>query len=379
MQEIKLYIKEINNELQIFVTDNGQIVEQYVENVDKKRIEENIYLGKVTDILKGMHACFVDIGEEKNALLYIKDLIPKQSDVTGNDKIDLAKYKISDYVKTNDRIVVQVKKDSSYAKGAKVTKDIKLTGRYTILMPYSKFVTFSKKIVDTKIKDKLKTIGEELVKKYGYGIIFRTSSELVDEENIKNDFKKLAELWKNINDIAKDNEAPVRLYDNKGMLGKLLKDFSYDKFEVYTNSKDVKKIITSIDDNINVKICDVDFDLDYSRKIWLKCGGFITIDPTEALIAVDVNSGKYTGKKELKDTILKVNIEAAKEIAKQIKLRDLGGMIIIDFIDMDNEEDRKKVKEAFELESKGDRSKVQVLEFTELGLLEVTRKHIFGK
>ena len=381
MKNIKLYIKQSNNQYEIFVVEDGHIAEYYQEENNKKRIEENIYLAKVKDVLKGMNACFIDIGEEKNALLHIKEMIPKQSDITGNEQADLEKFDINKLVKTGDEILVQIKKDSSSMKGAKATKDIKLIGKYVILMPYSKFVTTSKKIEDKKEKARLTKIANKIAEENNneYGIIIRTASQSQEQKTIEKDFEELKKKWNEILEKSKTSKAPAKLYDNNGMIGKLIKDFTPYDLHVYTNDSIIESFVKSIDENIDTQISNINLEVKKARKIWLNCGGFITIDPTEALIAIDVNSGKFTGKKELKDTILKVNLEATKEIARQIRLQDLGGIILIDFIDMETNEEREEVKRAFEECVKADRSKVQVLEFTELGLLEVTRKHIFGR
>lgn len=165
-----------------------------------------------------------------------------------------------------------------------------------------------------------------------------------------------------------------------GLIGKLITDFTPSGLEVYADSEETKKyILENTERKPEIKIKDIKDYSDMPRKVWLKCGGFITIDKCEALTAIDVNSGKFTGNQELEDTILKVNLEATKEIAKQIRLRDIGGIIIIDYIDMGNDKDREKVKCTMEKALKNDRSKVQIIEFTKLGLLEMTRKHIFGR
>lgn len=378
----KIYIKQIENKLQVFVYQNDVIVEQYEEYFDGQRLEGNIYLGKVTDVVKGMQAAFINIGKEKNAFIHVKDIIPKESNITGNENIDITKFNINKLIKRDDNIIVQIKKDCNNNKGPRVTKDIKLTGKYVVLMPYSKFITVSKKIENKEERNRLiKIVKDELEKqKSKFGIIIRTSSEEKDEKVIANDIQNLIYEWNEIIKKSKQKKAPYLLYDNNGIIGKLINDFEPNGIEIYTNSEDVKEFIKNIDKDIEVTIKEtIEQEIDKSRKIWLSCGGFITIDETEALVAVDVNSGKFIGKKELEATVLKVNNEAAKEIARQIRLRDLGGIIVIDFIDMENEDDRLKIKEKFEQEIKKDRSKVQIVEFTKLGLLEITRKHILGK
>ncbi len=387
MAETRLEIKKEENQIKIFVYQENELVEFYLEDINKRRLEENIYLGIVKDVVKGMQSAFIDIGEEKNALIHIKDILPKQSNVTGNVNLDIENYQIEKLLKQGDKILVQIKRDCDDQKGSRVTKDIKLTGKYIVLMPYTNFISVSKKIEDVKEKERL----VEIVKKYiqkNQGVIIRTSSYEIEEEKIKQDIEMLENTWANILRIQEEyekkdktiNNRPIKIYDNNGLIGKLITDFKPTGLEIYADSDETKKyILENVDKKLQIQVKDIQDYSDLPRKVWLKCGGFITIDKCEALTAIDVNSGKFTGNQELENTILKVNLEATKEIAKQIRLRDIGGIIIIDYIDMCKEEDREKVKEAMEKALKNDRSKVQVIEFTKLGLLEITRKHIFGR
>lgn len=370
------------------VVNDGELVEVYNENNEEKRLEGNIYLGKVKNIVPGMECAFIDIGENKNALIHIKDLLPKASNVTGNLYEDTSKVNIASIIKTGDEIVVQVKKDCEKQKGARVTKDIKLNGKLVIFMPYSNFITVSQKIENEKEKERLKGIVEEVLPN-GYGVIVRTAAVNRSKEDIVNEIDKLISLWNDIkekiNKIKDKGISPVKLYDNYGIVGKIITDLAENNLEkIYTNSSELINDYTDLKDKIQLieeplSKFEVANNMNFSRKIWLKCGGFITIDETEALTAIDVNSAKFTGKSEIEKTVLKVNMEASKEIAKQVRLRDIGGIIIIDFIDMLEEEDRNKIKEYIIQCFKNDRSKVQVMEFTKLGLLEITRKHIFGR
>ncbi len=382
MNKTKIEIKKIENEVKIFIYQNEELIEYYKEDINKKRLEGNIYLGIVKDVLKGMQSAFIDIGEEKNALIHIKDIIPKQSNVTGNVNIDVEQYQIQKLVKPKEKILVQIKRDCDDKKGSRVTKDIKLTGKYIVLMPFTEFITVSLKIEDKNERDRL----IKIVKKYlpkGSGAIIRTSSNSIEEDKIKSDIEELKNLWKKILDEKEKNEKrekPIKIYDNNGLIGKLITDFEPMGLEIVADSEETKKyILNEINQDLKVSVKDVKDMSEMPRKVWLNCGGFITIDKCEALTAIDVNSGRFTGKSELEDTVLKVNLEATKEIARQIKLRDIGGIIIIDYIDMEKEKDRNKVKETMLEEIKNDRSKVQVLEFTKLGLLEMTRKHILGR
>lgn len=382
---------------QIALVENGKLVERYEERPDMHRLEGNIYLGRVENVLQGMQAAFVNIGEEKNTFMHIKDVIPKVSNETGNKNELLSKYDIKDYIRVGMPILVQVKKDSTNKKGARVSTNISLPGRFVVLLPDTNFITISKKITDlNKRKELQKIVQEELPK--NYGAIVRTSAENKDIEFIKRDIKSLVKLWEliqeNFTNIKKEkNIEPTLIYENEGIIGKLLTDLIDQNLErIVTNDIEIHEKISNIleqsgANNIKLElrkqanILDL-YDLQSqiekakSRKIWLRCGGFITIDKTEALTAIDVNSGKYIGGKDLEQTVYRVNREATIEIAKQLRLRDIGGIIIIDYIDMEKDETKNKILEELNECLKKDRSKNQIIGFTPLGLLEMTRKHM---
>ena len=383
-----ILINKENESTIVAVVQDGELVELYNEKFAEKRLEGNIYLGKIKNIIPGMQSAFIDIGEEKNALVHIKDIIPKASNVTGNVYEDTSKYDIAKIVKPGDEILVQVKRDCNEQKGPRVTKDIKINGKLVILMPYSNFITISQKIQN---EEEIKRLKEIIKKKLpeGCGAIIRTAAEGKSEEEIVSEIHILLDFWNNLlksaNEMKNKNLAPVKIYDNDGIVGKIITDLAENNLEnIYTNDNDLAKHFETMKDKIIFQkdVLDkyeVKNKMKLDRKIWLKCGGFITIDKTEALTAIDVNSGKFTGNKNLERTVLKVNREATKEIAKQIRLRDIGGIIIIDYIDMEEEKDKEDIRNYIIECFKQDRSKVQVLEFTKLGLLEITRKHILGR
>ena len=396
MQEI--LISKQNDKKIIALLENTKLQEVYEEKEDKLRLEGNIYIGIIKDVLPGMQAAFVDIGEEKNTFLHIKDVLPKISKITGNKNEDLEKYNIKDYIKIGTPILVQVKKDATTLKGAKVSKNIQIPGRFVVILPQDEFITVSQKIVNIEEKERLKNIAGRIVNNK-VGMIIRTSAEGISEELLKQDIEKTLNKWENIKkqyDSLKDEKKPQVLYKNTSILEKILLDtldnnverIMVDDEQIY---KEVNKILNEINENSTTKvelkktdnllaIYDTDDQIQKKeqRKIWLKCGGFITIDKTEALTAIDVNSGKFTGKQNLEQTVLKVNEEASIEIARQLRLRDIGGIIIIDYIDMQEQETREKVLETLKQALKKDRSKTQVIEFTKLNLLEMTRKHMFS-
>ena len=399
MQEILVNVDKQRNKT-IVVVENGRLVEKYQENDGAERLEGNIYIGKVQNVLLGMQAAFVDIGKEKNTFIHIRDVMPKASNETGNKNEPLNKYNIKDYIRTEMPILVQVKKDSTSKKGARVSTHMNISGRYIVLMPNSEFITVSKKIEDIKEKNRLLNIVKPIVPK-GYGIIIRTSAEGKNETEIKEDLYKLIKKWQNIlekyNNLKKQKTfIPKIIYKNQGIIEKLILDLvdkeltriiANDETTYAEIEKDIKNMQLDSDIKLELKkgetvldIYDLETQLEKAdnRKVWLKCGGFITIDKTEALTAIDVNSGKYVGTKDLAKTIFTVNKEATVEIAKQVRLRDIGGIIIIDYIDMENKDDKEKILKELEENLKKDRSKTQVIGFTPLDLLEMTRKHMWS-
>lgn len=372
----KVIVKENDkNDIEIFVYQDKNLIEQYSEKHDKKRLEGNIYWGKVDKIVEGMQEAFIDIGTNKKALTHVDDILLKdniQNSLSENEET----INIKKIIKPNDKIIVQVKKDGTGRKGPKVTKNIKLFGKYVILMPLSKVVTMSNKIKTEADRQRIINILKS--RNMQYGVIARTLAKDVTAKEINDDIDKLLDLWDEIKLKIVTGKAPKLLYDNQGLLGKIITDLDTNNIEIITNSEDIKKRIEEIDDNANVLMENIENnEKTIQRKVWLKCGAYITIDRTEALIAIDVNSAKCTGSKNARENILKVNKEAAKQIAKEIRLRDLGGIIVIDFIDMKDEEDKETVKKLITEELKKDRAKVQVFEFTKLGLLEIARKPIF--
>lgn len=397
MQEILISKKE--DKKTIAILENAKLEEVYEEREESKRLEGNIYLGKVKDILPGMQAAFVDIGEEKNTFIHIKDVLPKISKITGNKNEDLDKYNIKDYIKKDTSILVQVKKDATSLKGAKISTDLHIPGRFVVVMPKDNFITVSQKIEDENERERLINIAKETIKN-DIGLIIRTAAEGKDENIIKKDIEQTIKKWNDIkkeSESLKENEIPKVLYKNDSIIEKILLDTVDNGIQrVIVDDtqmlEDIKRILKNIDESnkVNVELKQTDNLLDMydtddqieklsARKIWLKCGGFITIDKTEALTAIDVNSGKFTGKQNLEETVLKVNEEASCEIARQLRLRDIGGIIIIDYIDMQEAKSREQVLETLKQALKKDRSKTQVIEFTKLNLLEMTRKHMFSE
>ena len=386
---LEIIIQGNSQNRNIALVENGNLIEYYEESKEIDRKEGNIYIGEVKNIIPGMQSAFIDIGTEKSSFIHLKDILPKIDETKGkfeNDK------KIEDVLKKGQKLLVQIKKDSNEKKGARVSTHINLPGKYIALMPNTDIITISQKISDEKEKNRLKEIVRKNLDKEN-GAIVRTAAKGKESEII-NDIKVLQKKWKKILNLYQKNKENDNklLYKSEDITEKMLIDLTYKKIEkvIVDNDQEYSKIEEFKKQNIEYQnlviekresvfdIYEINHQIEklMNRKVWLKCGGFITIDNTEALTAIDVNTGKYTGNKSLEQTIFKVNKEATKEIAKQLRLRDIGGIIIIDYIDMKNKEESNKIQELLEEELKKDRAKTQVEGFTKLELMELTRKHI---
>lgn len=392
MKELIIYTEgDIEN---ILLVENGILTEKYKDSKYKKRLEGNIYIGKVQNILPGLQAAFINVGENKNAFIHLKDVLPKV-DVTKQDSSTWESERIENILKVGMPIIVEIKRDSYNKKGARASTHINLPGRYIVLLPNSSFVTISQKIEDKNERQRLISLTKKILPQ-NMGAIIRTSAVGKTEEDLENDLKILVKKWNDIISIKFDNQDfPKLISEANGMIDKLLLDLiDKDLKIIHVDNEEMKKIVEHKVRLLNKEdiqiVCDIDsvmlkyniqhqLDVAENRKVWLKSGGFITIDKTEALTAIDVNSAKFTGKVSLENTAFLINKEAAVEIEKQIRLRDIGGIIIIDFIDLNDDEHKKELIHLFSEELKKERTKVQIEGFTKLNLLELTRKHIYSE
>ncbi len=388
---LELFIKRDEKQRQIILVEDGKIIEYYEEKEEDNRNEGNIYIGVVKDIVKGMQAAFVDIGIEKNSLIHLKDILEKKDEKKEKPNIN---QDICTVIKPNQKLLVQIKKDSNEKKGARISTHINLPGKYIVLMPNTDIITVSQKIENKEEQERLiKLVKQNMTK--GNGAIIRTSAEGKEKEII-DDIKYVENKWERILKDSKDEKqkVPRQLYKSEDIVEKMLMDLAnkgiaqitvndsidYNEIQKIKSEneeyKDLSIVVKSEESIFNVYDIEQQIHKIMNRKIWLNCGGFITIDKTEALTAIDVNTGKYTGNKTMEDTVFKVNKEATIEIAKQLRLRDIGGIIIIDYIDMQEEKDKKEIENLLKEELKKDRSKTQIEGFTKLDLMEMTRKHI---
>ncbi|HZK38478.1 MAG TPA: Rne/Rng family ribonuclease [Clostridia bacterium] len=378
------------SENRLALVEDGELVELYIERRNHRRMVGNIYKGRVANVLPGMQAAFIDIGLEKNCFLYVKDAL--EQDLFDKGELCYKNISITDVVKQGQEIVVQVIKESLGTKGARVTTNITLPGRYLVLMPNTTYIGVSRRIVCSEERERLREEIEQL-RPPNMGIIVRTVAEGKNRDDFNEDIKFLLKLWRKIEREKKSGTVPRLIHRDFDLISKTIRDtFSKDIDNFIINnakeyqialelvellSPSLKSRISYFDETIEIfDYYGIKSQIDkcLNRKIWLKSGGYIIIDSTEAFTVIDVNTGKYVGKTDLKDTVFKTNIEATGEIAKQLRLRGIGGIIIIDFIDMMGGGDNQKVIDALEKALSKDKTRSKVLGMTQLGLVEMTRK-----
>ncbi|MCX7780827.1 MAG: Rne/Rng family ribonuclease [Negativicutes bacterium] len=370
-------------ETRMAMLEDGELMEASVERTDAGHIVGNIYKGKIKNVLPGMQAAFIDIGRDKNAFLYVGDIFPRFASHSAQ---------ADDVLTIGQDILVQIAKDAGGTKGPRATTHLTLPGRYVVLMPTVDFIGISRRIADDAERERLKVIAEK-VRPAGMGIIVRTVAEGKSAEDLARDVHYLSNLWNALTARAKRVNAPALLYRDVDLVIRIVRDYLSHDIEqfILDNREAYGRVCDLLSYNSpellpRVKLHQgpdaifehygVEAELEKlgKRHIWLKCGGYIVIDQTEALTVIDVNTGKFVGKTNLADTVFRANLEAAAEIARQLRLRDIGGIIIIDFIDMDSEEHQQAVLAALEEKLKKDRTKTNVLGLTGLGLVEMTRK-----
>ncbi len=376
--------------IRVAVVEDGTPVELYVEQEGSERLVGNIYLGKVQNVLPGMQAAFVDIGLEKNAFLYAGDVFSPGDAYDELESIPETK-KIGDMLKPGQSVLVQVAKDPIGTKGARVTTHLTLAGRSLVLMPTVDYVGVSRRIEKEEERNRLRKIIKELKPK-DVGIIVRTASAGRTKEAFQEEIESLQKLYSEIQTKAKKVKAPKLLHEEQSLLFRTVRDLLMkDVDRVFVNDiptfEKIKEIADVMAPKLKPRILYKDsealfdrydteskIDKALSRKVWLKSGGYLIIDRAEALTVIDVNTGKFVGKDNLEKTITATNCEAAEEIALQLRLRDIGGIVIIDFIDMETEAHRQLVLQTLKNAMHDDHTRSHVFGFTHLGLVELTRK-----
>jgi ribonuclease E len=382
-----MLITEAGERDQIVVLEDRTLVEHFITRAGARSMVGNIYVAKVQNVLPGMEAAFLDIGRGRNAVLYA-------GEVSYDEEIEGEAPRIEQVLKSGQNVMVQVTKDPMGGKGARLTQETSIPGRYVVLVPRSKVFGVSRRLPDTergRLKDVLKRI-----KPAEHGLIVRTAAEGASAEALEDDLSRLLETWAGIEKSSKRGKSPRLLYEEPELTVRVVRDHvTESEFkEIVTDSVPIyDQVVTYLkavapDLVSRVRMHDGRLPLleEYhaieqihkalDRKVWLPSGGYIVMDRTEAMTVIDVNTGKHVGKANLEETVTKTNIEAAEEIARQLRLRDIGGMIIIDFIDMLFERNRDKVIHTLKDAMAQDKTRSQVFEISPLGLLEVTRKRV---
>ncbi len=370
-------------ETRMAILDGEELLELAVERSESVPLVGNIYKGRVQNVLPGMQAAFVDIGCDKNAFLYIGDGLPKDmlDSVPQNAKIHIGQ-----------NIPVQIVKDSAGSKGPRATTHLTIPGRNVVLMPTADYIGISRRIEDETERSRLKDIAERACPE-GMGLIIRTVAAGQPETALLQDIQYLVRLWQSLMARHKVSPPPTLLYRDADLVIRLVRDYFTDDVEaMIVDNKEVHQRVCDLVQYISPKFVErvklytgnrpifqeyhVEQEIENigKREVELKSGGFIVIDKTEALTVIDVNTGKFVGQANLADTVFQVNLEAAKEIAKQIRLRDIGGIIIIDFIDMETQSQKQQLLQLLEEKAKADKTKTNVVDITSLGLVEITRK-----
>lgn len=385
----RVIVHQTPSEIMISIVENDRLVEVFIEPTEDKSIVGSVYAGIVENVLPGMQAAFVDIGLDKNAYLYIEDVINKTE--LADSKKKNARLSIKNYLSTGQPLLVQIKKAPVDGKGARVTLDITLPGRYLVVMPHNDYIGISKRIIGPLEKNRLQKIASDFIKE-GKGVVVRTAAEGKEEGKLRADYENLSQVWEEILLAYQDMQGKKGfIRGDVDFATRVLRDVVNQDIEqivvmsesLYPSLKNYvdtfipcakgKIIYQPSDGTYGVKVIDM-LGKALKRKVWIKNGGYLIIDKVEALSIIDVNTGKFTGKKSLEITAYKTNMLAAVEVARQIRLRNMGGIIIVDFIDMKEPQHRYDLLQVLEKETAKDTMKVQVMGITSLGLVEMTRE-----
>ncbi|MBK8550856.1 MAG: Rne/Rng family ribonuclease [Ignavibacteria bacterium] len=407
-----ILINSISEDVRIAITEDGKLAEFFLDTPDKERNVGDIYLGKIGKVIPGIRAAFIDLGFQQDAFLHFSDIgssLDEYSAIIGDDSDieeddDDEEETVPSYSKNDNNrnpnlergqdIIVQITKEPVGNKGFRVTSKVSIPGRYLVLIPFEKKIGLSKKIFNPKEKRRLRSIVKTNLPK-GFGIIIRTVAAGQDESLITDDLNTLIKTWNEIQAKLKTSKSPLILHKDVSTTSSVVRDlFKEDISKVIIDSKkifrDIKLYVdeTSPEFSDKIEMYNSDqplFDVyniekqieeSLQRKVWLKNGGYIIIEATEAMTVVDVNSGKYARHRDQEVNSLNTNLESAKEIVRQIRLRDIGGIIVIDFIDLYDEKNRRRLYEEVKKEFRNDRAKATILPVSEFGIVEITRQRV---
>jgi ribonuclease G len=416
----EMIISSNGHETMVAILEDDLVAEIFVERERHRGVVGNVYKGRVSKVLPGMQSSFIDLGLERDGFLYVAEVVDtleeferleggddedkedsQKSEVRSKKEEPKAQPRIEDLLKEGQEILVQVVKEPLGTKGARLTSHVTMPGRFLVFMPTVDHVGVSRKIESRDERSRLRGIVKEFREQHGFtgGVIIRTAAAGRPKEDIISDLEAFHAIWTDIRQRMESSRAPAVVYREQSLVGKLLRDLLTEDFqairidhpqEFQRTLELVQRILPNLAPKVKLYTkpfpifeeygVQAEIDKALKSKVWLKSGGSIVINQTEALVAIDVNTGRYVGKKNkegrLEDTIVKTNLEAVKEIVRQIRLRDLGGIIVLDFIDMEEKKNRQKVLQAVELELKKDRSPSKALQVSDFGLIIITRKRV---
>lgn len=397
----EMVINSSPHEIRIAMLEDGELVELIVEGADSKRIVGNVYKGKVSSVKPGLQAAFIDIGMERAGFLHASDLDhddSEEEEATSGGRGGRRRFRqipdIGNVLKVGDDILVQVTKEPISTKGPRLTADISLPGRYLVMMPKGRHIGVSRKIDDRRERVRLKQLLQKHRSDEG-AFIIRTAATAVKEDALKSDVTYLSDLLDKIKSNGKEVEAPALVHEDVGLVVALIRDiFKEDTARLLIDDKEdydrlctyVKNFAPELKNRIEYYNGDLpifdQFEIEaeikrtLDKRVWMKKGGYLIIEPTEALVSIDVNTGRFTGRRNQEETILQTNMLAAREVARQLRLRDFGGIIVIDFIDMENEGNKKRVFNELRHHLKRDRARHKVFQVSGLGLVEMSRQRV---
>jgi len=410
----EMIVSSNGHETMVAILEDDLVAEVFVERERQRGVAGNVYKGRVSKVLPGMQSSFIDIGLERDGFLYVAEVIDTLEEFDkleagededegrgrDRDRGDRPQPKIEDLLREGQEILVQVVKEPLGTKGARLTSHVTMPGRFLVFMPTVDHVGVSRKIESRDERARLRGIVREFREAHGFtgGVIIRTAASGRPKEDILSDLEAFHTIWTDLRQKMESSRAPAVVYREQNLVGKLLRDLLTDEFQAIRldNAQDYQRVLELVERILPVLVPRVklyskpfpifeeygvqaEIDKALKSKVWLKSGGSIVINQTEALVAIDVNTGRYVGKKSsgrLEDTIVKTNLEAVKEIVRQLRLRDLGGIIVLDFIDMEDKKNRQKVLQAVEQELKKDRSPSKALAVADFGLVIITRKRV---
>jgi ribonuclease G len=398
----EILVSTTPQETKVALIEDGLVSELFIEREAHRGVVGNVYKGRVTRVLPGMQSAFVNLGLERDAFLYVDDVLegldenlltPEEQSAPGRVERSAT---IEKLLREGQDVLVQVVKEPLGTKGARITSHIALPGRYSVFMPTVEHVGVSRKIVDEEERRRLKSLLKELRQEVGGGgFIVRTAGQSRTRDDFARDVRYLTRSWDEIRAVASRQEAPTLLHHELSLVQRLLRDIlSEDIASIrIDNEKEFQRtldLVAQLQPDLAPRVrlhadpsrlleehgVSTELERALRSKVWLASGGYVVINHTEALVAIDVNTGRYVGQQGLEDTILRTNLDAAREIVRQIRLRDLGGIIVVDFIDMEERKSRQKLMAALEQELRRDRSPSKVLEINEFGLVIITRKRV---